>query len=500
MRLSRLVVAAALLFCPTLLPALDAPRIVIDPPRWDYGSVVQGAVTETTVTVANQGATAVTVTFVPTCTCLEAVPTSRTIDAGGRASFTLRFNTVDDIGITTRGFIVRVDPAGTAPLYYTLSGVVRGVSRGAGAGAGDSGAPRTGEAATGPGLPIVTADYYYTPGCRSCEEFLSVTLPRLAAAHGVSVAVRRRDVLQPAAYEDLARRAEAGGVPLREVPALDIAGVLLQGDAAIATALPGLLAVGNADGPNPAWKREGAAPAPGSSLALGVLPVLAAGLLDGINPCAFTTLVFLLAALALAGRGRREILIIGGLFSAAVFATYFLVGMGLFAALRAANVVPLGAALLRWALVAVLAVFAALSVYDYTLVRRGRSKEMLLQLPAFLKRRIHDSIRVTARSGLLVASSLLLGFLVSIFEFACTGQVYLPTLAYLARQPGRSDAVGLLVLYNAAFIVPLLVVFAASYAGTGQARLVAFFQRRLGAVKIGLAILFAGLAVLTLVG
>ena len=41
-----------------------------------------------------------------------------------------------------------------------------------------------------------------------------------------------------------------------------------------------------------------------------MLPILAAGLLDGVNPCAFTTLVFLLSALALAGQGDQMPLVI----------------------------------------------------------------------------------------------------------------------------------------------------------------------------------------------
>ena len=74
---------------------------------------------------------------------------------------------------------------------------------------------------------------------------------------------------------------------------------------------------------------------------MSVVAVAAAGLLDGVNPCAFTTLIFLLASLALAGRGRREVLAIGAFFSLAVFLTYLAIGLGFFAALRAAAVVPL---------------------------------------------------------------------------------------------------------------------------------------------------------------
>jgi cytochrome c biogenesis protein CcdA len=233
---------------------------------------------------------------------------------------------------------------------------------------------------------------------------------------------------------------------------------------------------------------------------LAVLPVIAAGLIDGINPCAFTTLIFLLASLALAGRGRSEVIVIGALFSFAVFLSYFLIGLGLFTALRAAAAVSIVSVLLRWVLVGVLFVFAGLSVYDYTRIRAGHPTEMLLQLPASFKKRIHASIRSRVRLAALAGSSLVLGFLVSVFEFACTGQVYLPLLGYLARMQGRASAVGLLALYNFFFILPLLVVFGASYLGVSSGRITTVFQAHMGKVKLGLAVVFLGLAVFTLVG
>ena len=100
----------------------------------------------------------------------------------------------------------------------------------------------------------------------------------------------------------------------------------------------------------------------------------------------------------------------------------------------------------------------------------------------------------------LAGSSLVLGFLVSIFEFACTGQVYLPTLGVLARMHRQADALALLVLYNLCFIAPLLVVFGASYLGVSSGRITTLFQAHMGTVKLALAAVFIGLAVLTLVG
>ncbi|MBN1836067.1 MAG: hypothetical protein JW820_09475 [Spirochaetales bacterium] len=88
----------------------------------------------------------------------------------------------------------------------------------------------------------------------------------------------------------------------------------------------------------------------------------------------------------MAGRSRREILWIGVFFTVAVFATYLALGFGFFQAVRMAAVFPLVARMIRWALVAVLLVFAALSVYDFLSIRRGRRDRVVLQLPRAVKR------------------------------------------------------------------------------------------------------------------
>jgi cytochrome c biogenesis protein CcdA len=138
-----------------------------------------------------------------------------------------------------------------------------------------------------------------------------------------------------------------------------------------------------------------------------------------------------------------------------------------------------------------------MSVYDYALIRTGRSREILLQLPERFKQRIHRDIRERTRAAGLAASSLALGFLVSVFELACTGQVYFPTLVYLVRvRPGAGSFL-LLLLYNLGFILPLAVVFSLAWWGVASQRLASFARRSLAGVKLTLAALFLGLAVLT---
>ncbi len=500
-------VVVVLLVCAPLFGA-EGPALRFDPARWDFGMVLQGEIAHGQVSVTNSGPADSEVVFVPTCACLEVSPASRSLAPGARGTFTLRYDSADDTGVVRRGFIVRAGPTGAVPLYYLVEGVVRAERP-------VTEAPAEGPAATGgaaahgvssPPGPPVPVDYYYTPGCRSCEEFLAGVLPGLAAARSLSLSVRRVDLLGAPGYEELTRLVQSRGETLRAAPALRVDGVLLQGEAEIRDALPALLDAVKAMPPGrEAGQRGPGAPTAAAgvpstaAVSLAAIPVAAAGLLDGINPCAFTTIIFLLASLALAGRGRIEILVIGAAFSLSVFLSYFAIGLGLFAALRAAAGVPVVSQVLRWVLVVALAGCAVLSVRDYALIRAGRPGDMVLQLPTALKRRIHESIRTRVRAVAIAGSSLVLGFLVSIFEFACTGQVYLPTLAWLARTGDRPRAIGLLLLYNLAFVAPLLVVFGASWAGVGSAGLARLFRAHAGKVKLGLAAVFAGLAALTLV-
>jgi cytochrome c biogenesis protein CcdA len=360
--------------------------------------------------------------------------------------------------------------------------------------AGSAGAEpqdRTGEE---PEAGALELDFYYAPGCRSCLRFLDRTLPRMGRRLGLNLEVREHNILEPEVYEAYRRLLAARGEREQAYPALAVGDKVLQGEKAIRSELEGTLRK---------LQAEGGAPSPAAGprglllSELAVLPVLAAGLLDGVNPCAFTTLVFLLSALAVAGRSRREILSVGLCFSLAVFGTYLGIGLGLLQAVRLAAGFPIVAAALRWVLVGGLAVLAGLSIYDFTLVRSGRSKDMLLQLPKALKERIHRDIRSRVRATALAASSLVLGFLVAVFELACTGQVYLPTLVYLYRVRPNTGGFAYLLLYNLGFILPLLAVFALAYLGVASRRLAAWVQRSLGAVKIALAVLFVGLAVLT---
>lgn len=186
--------------------------------------------------------------------------------------------------------------------------------------------------------------------------------------------------------------------------------------------------------------------------------VALAGLVDGINPCAISTIVFLLSYLTLSGM-KRNSLAVGLLFAAGCFVTYFAVGLGLWRMSSMAGSALWGRRIL-YPLIALIAVFVALTAFlEFGKLMGGVEFDTLLRMPENWMLRVHEVIRkwVRARHVLLLAAPV--AVVVTLIEFGCTGQVYLPTITYVASLPGQQLRVlPILLVYNVAFILPLLAV------------------------------------------
>jgi hypothetical protein len=217
-----------------------------------------------------------------------------------------------------------------------------------------------------------------------------------------------------------------------------------------------------------------------------ILTVIAGGLIDGINPCAFATLVFFIAYLERVRQGKQALLTIGLSFSAAVFAGYFLIGVGImefYYGIEEIGVVSEYIYLFAGMFALVLAVF---NIGDY--LRMGREEKPVLQLPRFLKRRRGRLIRVvTEERGLVMLAILAFatGLGISLLEFVCTGQILFPIMAVIkSASPLRTTAIGYLILYTSMFILPLLVILALFYKGFTSQKLGEMQKKRQGLVKI----------------
>src|SRR4030066_305258 len=223
--------------------------------------------------------------------------------------------------------------------------------------------------------------------------------------------------------------------------------------------------------------------------------VLVAGFIDGINPCAFATIIFLVSYLTFAGKKGREILLYGIIFTSGVFVAYLLVGMGLMTFLHQLSSFPsISKGVYRF-----IAFFALtlgiISLYDYLLFRRGQMAKWKLQLPMGLKKKIHEIIREQARfkGGLL--ATLGAGFIIAVCTVICTGQVYLPTIGFVMGIPElRKNAIFNLVLYNIMYIIPLVGVFVMTFFGVTSEKIALVTKKHTGTVKLLTALLFLALA------
>jgi len=229
--------------------------------------------------------------------------------------------------------------------------------------------------------------------------------------------------------------------------------------------------------------------------------VILGGLFDGVNPCAFATIIFFLSYLQVAKRSPKEILMVGCSFILAIFLAYFSVGLIFHAAID--KLVELegfqwARKLMTWVFAFFALLVAVLSLRDGIRASRGNIGDMTLQLPEFLKKRIKGTIRKRARASNYVVAAFITGIIISILELACTGQVYAPIVYQI--QQGRTDAVLYLFIYNVAFILPLVVIFILAYKGMTSAALVKFQTTHTSAVKYATAALFFILTIVILFG
>ena len=177
-----------------------------------------------------------------------------------------------------------------------------------------------------------------------------------------------------------------------------------------------------------------------------LLPLVGiAALIDSINPCAFGILLLTIAFLLSIGKMRSGILKIGGVYVLGLFTVYILIGLGILQALHIFNtphfMAKVGASLL---------------------IAMGGINLINEFFPSFpIKLRIpqaaHNKMAQLMNKASL-PTAFLLGALVGLCEFPCTGGPYLMVLGLLHDQGTYFAGIGYLLLYNLIFILPLVII------------------------------------------
>lgn len=177
-----------------------------------------------------------------------------------------------------------------------------------------------------------------------------------------------------------------------------------------------------------------------------LLPLVAvSALIDSVNPCAFSVLLLTIAFLFSIGKGRQSILKIGGVYVFGLFTVYILIGLGIIQTLHLFNtphfMAKVGAILLI--------ILGGINVINEFFPRFP----IKLKIPQGAH---HQMASLIDRASLPAA--FLLGALVGLCEFPCTGGPYLMILGLLHDSQTYARGFLYLVFYNLVFILPLVVI------------------------------------------
>ncbi|MBI2298740.1 MAG: hypothetical protein HYU66_07295 [Armatimonadetes bacterium] len=475
----------------------DDDAVTIDPPDWNTARVVPAGTRSTKLfDVVNHGSAPVKVLRIQAQPGLMASLDHWQIPAGGKVRLTLQLQPPPPPpGLTApyRGGVALVLSAGD-PVRLPVSCLV--------------GPPaerpnrellpavaRAGRYVPHPGEHPVYARLFYNGSCRLCAKFVrEVIEPVRQWFADAPVNIVLCDTTDRATVDLLRRlKRQYGIAEVYDSYYLFTGGRVAHGKESVAQHLvPFVTAELRSPTPEP---REPTGADTDPLRGLTWLGVLLAGLVDGVNPCALATAVFLVALLTRLGHDRRTLAGAGLAFTAGVYATYFLLGLGV---LRSLAFVGRNVKLYQALDLAVAALalgVAALQVRDVLRLRRGApTRELTMQLPPRAKQRLHAWMREHLSRPAAVLGALTAGCLVTLVEAICTSQMLVPTLAAVMRAPAaRAQATALLGLYNLGFVAPLLAVLLLAWRGVTSERMAAWARRHVVSGKLALAVLLAAL-------
>lgn len=186
-------------------------------------------------------------------------------------------------------------------------------------------------------------------------------------------------------------------------------------------------------------------------------------------------------------------------FTLGVFLIYFLIGLGVLKFIQNLSSYIYISKLVYFFTLAMVFILSGISFYDCFLIKKGQSENIILKLPYYIKKKIHKEINKKYQSSKYIIPSFSLGATISVFEFACTGQIYLPTIVYMTKMPlFKIKAYAYLLLYNFSFILPLIIIFSLILLGVTSKLWSTFIQKYLFQIKFSMSLIFALLGVLLL--
>jgi Cytochrome c biogenesis protein len=225
---------------------------------------------------------------------------------------------------------------------------------------------------------------------------------------------------------------------------------------------------------------------PGTVSALTIPLVIVCAGIASINPCGLAVLAILLLSI-IALQTRRQVLMVGLTYIAAVFLFYFLSGLGFLSFIHISGTGI--SSLIATAAAAIAIILGVVNIIDAAVRKDG----FLLAIPASKKPVLEQYIRTAT-----LPAAFVLGVLVGIFELPCAGGIYLTILGLMSNTMTLAQGIPYLLLFNFIFILPLIAILLIVVFGIPPERVNTWrlSNRRMLRFGIGLAMVAVGLFIL----
>jgi len=211
--------------------------------------------------------------------------------------------------------------------------------------------------------------------------------------------------------------------------------------------------------------------------------VIFGGLADSFNPCAWSALIFLVTTLFSMKSSKKKLTKIGISYIVTIYLSYLAIGLGILGFLQ---VISQWLNILYIVLAVVVAMAAVIELKDVFWYGKGISLKIPENKWPLIKSYMQKST---------IPATIIVGAMISILEFGCTGGIYTPIIAMLSKRESAVVAFLYLIVYNLMFVLPLIVILVLAINGYSYEKVEAFRNKNKKLMRLISGLVMVALAI-----
>jgi cytochrome c biogenesis protein CcdA len=177
-----------------------------------------------------------------------------------------------------------------------------------------------------------------------------------------------------------------------------------------------------------------------------LLPVVVfSGFVDSFNPCAISLLLIYISLMFTLEKSRREIFAFGLFYVISIYLTYLLIGLGLLRAGTTFTFNPVSKAI-----AIIVIIFGLFNIKEYFWPGSKFSIRIPIKVRALVSKYAYQAT---------ILSAIVVGILIGIYEFPCSGAIYLAIVTLISSKETFWTGFPYLLVYNFMFVLPLILIF-----------------------------------------